>query len=479
MRLVIANVVDAYRDNVALIRDPLLREHEVLDSYYIEDRALLWHGDRKLVVTSLPVDAGHLRYLRRAMGYAQLENLAPREPTESLCEDILREEGLRASIVERLRGQGEVDLISFVGSRGVLAVAEALRGAGLRVSTPECPSAECLEARDYLDSKAGFREFFRSAAGAIPGVQIPDGAVAQNPQEAAQLAVAFLQQGRACLCKPNNSQSGVGFVILRPGELAGGPAEWEEAIRSRLAGDRQMTSDVIVVEELIEMDLSVAGGSPSIEMRIPADPARDVEFMYLCGQILTAKGYFFGVEMHRDLVEPDLERTIERAAVAVAREMRRRGYAGVFDMDMVAGVDGRLYAVEVNTRRTGGTHAHEAAEHLFGPRYWERAAVISNNELGFAGEPLTWGELQRLLSGLLWPIRGRKEGIIPSIISSLPSNRFGYVALAGDIGRARELVEQMHERLAASGRRIRVFGEEGEAVPVAPAQAVTAPAGAA
>ncbi len=478
MRLVIANVVDAYRDNVALIRDPVLREHEVLDSYYIEDRTLLWHGDRKLVVTSLPVDAGHLRYLKRAMGYAQLENLAPREPSESLCEDILREADLRASIVERLRGEGEVELISFVGSREVLAVAEALRRAGLPVVAPECPSEECLEARDYLDTKAGFREFFRAAVAAIPGLEIPEGAVASDPAEAARLAVAFLQRGRACLCKPNNSQSGVGFVILRPGELSGGPGEWEEAIRTRLAGDRQMTSDVIVVEELIEMDSSVAGGSPSIEMRIPADPSRDVEYMYLCGQIVTASGYFFGVEMHRELVEPDLQRAIEAAGVAVAREMRRRGYVGVFDMDMVAGVDGKLYAVEVNTRRTGGTHAHEAAEHLFGPRYWERAAVISNNELGFAGESLTWGDLQRLLSGLLWPIRGRREGIVPSIISSLPSNRFGYVALAGDIRRARELVELMQERLAASGRRITVFGEEPEAVAATPARAVPAPAGA-
>ncbi|MDI7276838.1 MAG: hypothetical protein QME94_12745 [Anaerolineae bacterium] len=478
MQLVIANVVDAYRDNVALIHDPVLKEHEVLDSFYIEDRALLWHGDRKLVVTSMPVEAGHLRYLQRAMGYAQLENLAPLQPTESLCEDILREDGLRAAIVERLRGQGEAALISFVASRQVLAVAEALRRAGLAIVTPECPSAECLQVRDYLDSKAGFREFFAAVAPAMPALRMPEGAVARDVTEAARLATGFLRRGRACLCKPNNSQSGVGFLILRPGELAGDPAQWEETIRARLAADTQMISDVIVVEELIEMDHAVGGGSPSIEMRVPADPGRDVEFMYLCGQILTPSGYFFGVEMYRDLVDGGLQEKIEAAGIAVAREMRRRGYVGIFDMDMVAGVDGELYAVEVNTRRTGGTHAHEAAEHLFGPRYWERAAVISNNELAFVGEPLTWEGLRRLLSGLLWPIRGRREGVLPSIVSSLRSNRFGYVALAEDIDRARELVAAIQERLVASGRRITVLGEEKAEVAAAAVPAA-APASAA
>jgi len=446
MELIVANVVDAYRKNVALIQDPVLREHETLDSYYIEDRALLWGGGHKVVVTSQPVEPAFLQYLQRVMGYAELVNLSPQAATDALCEDILREDALRREIVARLRGHGPVPLISFVASAKVLEVAEALRSEGLDIFTPECPPADLLWVRDYLDSKAGFRRFFESIAGEVRGVRIPEGAVCEGPAEAARIAARFLSEGRGCLCKPNNSQSGVGFHILRPGAVPG------PDLQARLEADPQMASDCIVVEEFIEMDPAVGGGSPSIELCVPADPARDVEFMYPCGQILTPSGYFFGVEMYRGVVSPALERTMEEAGLAVARAMRRLGYVGIFDMDMVAGKDGTLYAVEVNTRRTGGTHAHEAAQALFGPRYWERAAVISNNDLAYEGPRLSYAALIDLLGDLLFPADGRKEGILPTIVSSLVSNRVGYLALGATIERARELEREFHRRLAGSGR---------------------------
>jgi len=241
-------------------------------------------------------------------------------------------------------------------------------------------------------------------------------------------------------------------VILRPGDLQGDYRALRRAIKARLDADSQMASDVVVVEELIEMDRRLGGGSPSIEMYIPAEPERDVEFLYLCGQILTPSGYFFGVEMYGDVLAPALQETLEEAGLTVAREMRKLGYVGYFDMDLVAGVDGQMYAVEINTRRTGGTHAHEAAEEIYGPRYWERAAVISNNVLAFQGPPLTYAGLREVVGPLLFPMEGRREGILPTIVSSLPAGHFGYIAFGPNIARARELERTLHERLAASGR---------------------------
>ena len=454
MELIIANVIDAYRDNVALIQDPELRESEIVDSYYIEDRSLLWCGRRKVVVTSLPVEPAHVRYLQQALGYELLENLSPREASDSLCADILREPELQAAIVARLRGEGTVPLIPFVASAQVLQVAEALRRVGADLTTPECPLAEHLPVRDDLDSKAGFRRFFASIAHKVEGLSLPEGAVARDTAQAARLAANLLGQGHAVLCKPNNSQSGVGFVYLRPGELQGSPAEMAARIQARLDGDSQMTSDLIVVEELIDVDSSVGGGSPSIEMRVPADPRLDVEFMYPCGQILTPSGYFFGVEMYREVLDPVMLKVVEAAGKAVAREVRKLGYVGIFDMDMVAGKDGRLYAVEINTRRTGGTHAHEAAEFLFGPRYWERVAVISNNVYTFDGPPLSYVGLRQILGDILFPLGGQREGVLPTIVSSLPTRRFGYIVFGTDIARARALEKMMVERLADTGRTL-------------------------
>ena len=452
MDLIVANVIDAYRDNVALIQDPALRAHEVLDCYYLEDRALFWGGDQKLVVTSQPVDPAFLADLQAALGYRELTVLSPAHPSDALCADILGEGALMDEIVSRLRGHGPVRLISFVAGREVLALAEALRARGLEVTTPECPPDDLLWVRDYLDSKSGFRRFFASIEPAVPGVRLPEGAVCEGPAEAARVAARFLADGRACLCKPNNSQSGVGFHILHPGDMAGDALALRGSIQARLEADSQMMGDCVVVEELIEMDRTVGGGSPSVEMRVPADPACDVEFLYPCGQILTPSGYFFGVEMYRDVVTPAVARTIEQAGLAMARAVRALGYVGVFDMDLVAGTDGELCAVEVNTRRTGGTHAHEAAEALFGPRYWERAAVISNNDLVFQGPPLDYAGLRALLGDIRFPMAGAREGILPTIVSSLAANRLGYIAFAGDIARARALEAAFHRRLAESGR---------------------------
>ena len=273
MELIIANIVDAYRDNVALIQDPELRRWEVLDSYYIQDRALLWSGDRKVVVTSLPVEPAHVRHLQQVTGWLQIDNLYPQQPTDALCEDILREDALRAAIVDRCRDAGEVRLIPFIASAEVLEVAAALARDGLSVALPECPAADRLWVRDYLDSKAGFRKFFASIADRLDGVRLPEGAVAQDPAEAAEIVVSFLRRGRACLAKPNNSQSGVGFQFFRPGEWAGDAAQWQAAIQARLDGDSQMKSDVIVVEELIEMDRHLGGGSPSMLAKGTSQPA--------------------------------------------------------------------------------------------------------------------------------------------------------------------------------------------------------------
>ncbi|HOG46651.1 MAG TPA: hypothetical protein PLG21_07510 [Anaerolineae bacterium] len=452
MELIIASIVDMYRDNVASIEDPALRDYELRDCYYLADRALFWGQDDKVVVTSLPLPLEYVAYVQQALGYKRLVNLAPRQPSTSLFEDVLHDHELWAAIVAHLQGTGPVRLIASMAAPQVHEVAAALRAAGIAVTTPECPPAARLAVRDYLDGKAGFREFFAAIQDRVPGVRLPEGLVAAGPAEAARAAARFLGAGRGCLCKPNYSQSGVGIRMLRPGDMPGSERQIEGALRASLETDSQMTADVIVVEELIEMDPRLGGGSPSLEMRVPADPAQEVEFMYLCGQILSPTGYFHGVEMYRELLAPELERMLEEAGLEVAREVRRRGYVGIFDMDLVAGRDGAMYAVEINTRRTGGTHAHEAAEALFGPRYWQRCAVICNNALHLAGAPLTYGELQGLLEGIRFPAAAHKEGILPTIITSLAEKRFGYLAMAADIARARELEHDMWQRLTAAGR---------------------------
>ncbi len=52
-----------------------------------------------------------------------------------------------------------------------------------------------------------------------------------------------------------------------------------------------------------------------------------------------------------------------------ARRLQQMGYVGHFDLDTVVDDAGRVYLLEINPRRTGGTHVHEFAEHVFGADY--------------------------------------------------------------------------------------------------------------
>ena len=57
------------------------------------------------------------------------------------------------------------------------------------------------------------------------------------------------------------------------------------------------------------------------------------------------------------------------------------GYVGHFDLDTVVNDEGRVYLLEINPRRTGGTHVHEFADHVFGADYLDKVALLSNDTL--------------------------------------------------------------------------------------------------
>ena len=62
-------------------------------------------------------------------------------------------------------------------------------------------------------------------------------------------------------------------------------------------------------------------------------------------------------------------------------DLQRLGYAGHFDLDAIVGNDGRLYLVEINSRRTGGTYVHEFLTTKYGKGYHTSVAVLSQNKI--------------------------------------------------------------------------------------------------
>lgn len=96
----------------------------------------------------------------------------------------------------------------------------------------------------------------------------------------------------------------------------------------------------------------------------------------------------------------------------------------------------QLYAVEGNLRRTGGTHAHEAAASLLGPRYADAHTVLSRDDVRI--EPLAggWCEMQERASALLVSPSNGRTGIIPTVVEDIESGRLGYLVIAPTSGDA-------------------------------------------
>jgi hypothetical protein len=58
-----------------------------------------------------------------------------------------------------------------------------------------------------------------------------------------------------------------------------------------------------------------------------------------------------------------------KAGELVGKKLSNLGYRGIFELDLVVSKSNKLYAVESNLRRNGGTHIHEFCKTILGKNY--------------------------------------------------------------------------------------------------------------
>jgi hypothetical protein len=98
-------------------------------------------------------------------------------------------------------------------------------------------------------------------------------------------------------------------------------------------------------------------------------------------------------------------------------------------VDCIVGDDNEVYLLEINSRRTGGTHVHEFARHVFGDDYINRVSLISF-EAASSGTITDANELMEVVKDFLYPMDGNEAlGMVITITKPLFKNRFGYIVL--------------------------------------------------
>ena len=394
-------------------------------------------GANKLVFASAPIP--HADELRERLGYAGTHYASPANPSPWLCLDILQEPPLLKRLVEYAGGQRTVQLVPYGTTPQFFQLVETLRtDYALNILLPESPDRDSLWLRDYVDTKSGFRSL---ASRWLPDAErlLPEGVVCPDLLRAAAAAHWFCARGRSCVVKADGGESGIGQRIFHPGDSLS-----PESILNELQADPFLRDDLIIVEEYIPSSRHL---SPSLEVYVPPPEFGAPQITYLSNQLFLGQSDFFGLLISRELVEAPWYPPLAESGLRIAAKLQAMGYAGHFDIDTIVGDDGRVYLLELNSRRTAGTHVHEFARFTFGPDYLADVTLLSINKMK-TGTMARYDELRAAIGDLLYPMEGQRRGVICAVTSILAACEFGCILVADStpavVALQQKLVERLH-----------------------------------
>ena len=437
--VVVSNFAETHVDFLSRAASKGERDRLIKSESAHADRTLLWCGDPKLVYVSFPI--AHSEWITDQLGYPKTRYLAPENPTSFLCQDIVRETDLLQGMLDYAGPDRLLQLIPYATTPEFLDLVDLLRdGHQIDVLLPESPNRDHLWLRDYVDTKVGFRLL---ASTCLPDADrlLPFGIVCHTLEDAAEAVAWFNQRLQTCVVKANTGESGIGFNFFKPeDELT------DAEILAVLKTNSFFGYEPVIVEEYINSPNQL---SPSPEIFVPNPDNGEPYIMYMTTQVLENLGEFFGIEVNKGLYDQDWYPDLERSSLAIAGQLQKMGYVGHFDLDCLVDENGGLRLLEVNARRTGGTHVHDFASHVIGIDYMDKVALLSYEAMK-AGRINDAAELMTALKDFLYPMDGDPtRGIIITITTPIVDHRFGSIVVAPTQLEARHLQAQILEYLAS------------------------------
>lgn len=438
----ICNISETFYDFLSRAKEVTLRADLIHGEQYRCDRTLMWLGDPKLVFATFPIP--HAEDFCQRYDYPGTKYLAPTNPSPFLSLDIIREPDLLAQLVEYAGEAQSVQLIPYATTPQFFQLVDRLQtDYHLTVFLPESPSRDNLWLRDYIDTKAGFR-LFVSRWLANADQLLPEGIICQNRQEAAAVAHWFSLNRQNCLVKADRGEDSIGHFVIRPGDF-----DSTEAIHTVLKSNTFLGDEWVTVEQLLPCSALL---SPSLELLIPPRGAGEPTITYLCGQHFLEFAGAHGIWVSRELYEAAWYPTLAASGLQIAARLQEMGYIGHFDIDTIVDDEGRLFLVEINARRTGGTHVHEFAQYVFGPDYLDKFVLLGNDSID-SGHIVDYNELMHVIGDLLYPIPGQERGIVITVTSALEAHEFGCIAIAESTPQALALHQTLAERIRNAGEQ--------------------------
>ncbi|MFZ2025478.1 MAG: hypothetical protein WAV51_04295 [Microgenomates group bacterium] len=421
---------------------------EIDDNADLSDRGELFSNadeDGLIYISPKKVDDAYVAYVKELFNIKSLEILVPEIHTGVISDDIRHDEKIMNRLIEAANSVKKLTLTSYSTSPQFLNLVETLRSKGISVYTPESPEINCAWTVNFYGSKSGIRQLVQMSGAKEPDLKMPEGVVVTGIIDAAKIAANKFVKENGVVIKTNKGHSGSGVLIFRESDLPNEYTECEKAIHAILGKDAYWEQFPIVVESLVNVNSTVAGGFPNVEFKIQKNGK--IEFLYYCGMRVTKEGVFQGIEINQDVVNDRVAARMIDTGFFVAEQYAAAGYRGYFDVDFIAAKNGEIYVTESNTRRTGGTHAYKAGKLLVGKEFMKETYILSDNAVVLPDRLSTFEKVYQTLTPVLFD-KQTKEGMVIASANLIRQHRLAYVIFGTNEKRALEIETKMKELLS-------------------------------
>lgn len=402
---------------------------EIDEDHALSDRFLFSDEDDRILITPYLIEKSFLEESLRVLKFNNVKNWAPKNINGSICDAILADKNLWKKIISVISDNPGIKIAAYSGTKEFYFLVNKLRELGLNFRVLECPTDDNKWTQEYFGSKAGFRQAVLALGKNFPAM--PTGIIAGSRDEVVGWAKYFLEEKGGVVIKFNHGLAGAGLKIILKKEIKG---DIENFLKELVDKEKYFQAMPVVVEEKIE------GEDISIEVKVTD---KEVEFLYGCGMRVTSDGMFQGVEIGSGVSPKKLKMAGKRLGII----LKKFGYRGFFDCDMVMNKAGKIFPLEANLRRTGGTHVWEMARRLLGKNNWQKFYLVANNGLTFKSLKVKSYKDIKDIAGELFFDKNKMEGVVVTVVGLISKKRLGYVVIGKNKKRTYAIEKEFLRRL--------------------------------
>ena len=312
LNIVFANTAEAFEDILVSNGGSEEGQRRIRHELALSQRAFFWEDDNKIVITPFPIPKELFELNCKILEFSNTRNYSPKNGGLNLSNSI------DVDSFKVLVGDKDIVFSPYAITPSFLEFIAKVRETGLSVFVDNETSKGGYDLVRYLDSKSGFRKEVEKL-----NIKCPEGYICQTIEELKNKIDWFKTNHRPFVLKADQGESGWGLILVNDLKTT------TETLISQVTTETIWSNGLYIIEELVDVDATVGGGTPSAELFVTDS---DVKITYLCGQIVV-NGEFQGTVVGNGSIPPEIAKQLEKSALVTGKHFQSLGYRGIFDID--------------------------------------------------------------------------------------------------------------------------------------------------